>query len=101
MNVQSVALNSANVRYNNANDETRIYNIEANVNISEGVATSGDSGEVTKNDIRIASFNYWDNNHLNITFYGVSAEEQCVINGLINDFISAVNSAVSVSTINI
>lgn len=101
MNVQSIALNSANVRYNNANDESRNYNIEANVVINKGVATNGDNGIVTLNDETLAVFSYWDENHLNITFYGINVDEQCTIGQEVNAFIESVKSAVNTSTISI
>ena len=101
MNVQSIALNSANVRYNNANDELKKYNISANITISNGAVTSGDSGEVRVEDPVVAQFNFWNKNNLNISYMGVNAEYQCEINQEINDFIEAVILAVSVSPVKI
>lgn len=99
--VQKIRVNSSNERYNNLNDEQRIYDIEANVNISNRVVTSCDSGEVLKNGKHIASFNYWDNNHLNLTYYDVELEEQYSINKLVNEFIAQVQQAVSTTMTNI
>lgn len=99
--VQKVRVNSSNERYNNLNDEHRIYDIEANVNISNGIVTSCDSGEVLKNGKHVTSFNYWDNNHLNLTYYDVELEEQCSINKLVNEFIAQVQQAVSITMTNV
>lgn len=101
MNVQSIALNSANVRYNNANDELKKYNISANIAISNGAVSSGDSGEVTLNDTIVAQFNFWNTNNLNVSYMGISTESQCEINQEINDFIEAVVLSVSTNPVNI
>ena len=99
--VQKVRVNSSNERYNNLNDEQRAYDIEANINISNGIVTSCDSGEVIKNGKRITLFNYWDNNRLNLTYYDIELEEQCSINKLVNEFIAQVQQTVSITMTNI
>lgn len=99
--VQKVKVNSSNERYNNLNDEQRAYDIEANINISNGIVTSCDSGEVIKNGKRITLFNYWDNNRLNLTYYDIELEEQCSINKLVNEFIAQVQQTVSITMTNI
>lgn len=99
--VQKVKVNSSNELYNNLNDDSRVYDIEANINISNGIVISCDSGEVIKNGKRITLFNYWDNNRLNLTYYDIELEEQCSINKLVNEFIAQVQQTVSITMTNI
>lgn len=99
--VQKVKTKSSVELYDNKCDESRVYDIEADINISNGVITNCDSGEVLKNGKRVTSFNYWDNNHLNLTYYDVELEEQCSINKLVNEFIAQVQQAVSITMTNI
>ena len=89
--VQSIALNSANVRYNNAIDTEKIYDIETNVNIQGTSVISFDGGVVKKSTIIVASFSMYGNHHLNINFQNVDdTTEMCSILNAINEFINNV-----------
>lgn len=100
MEVQSIALNSANVRYNNANDESRVFDIEANVNIQRQNVNGFESGVIKKEDVQIATFSMWGEN-LSPSFQGLSATEMCAVLMDINDFIESVKANVAASPINI
>lgn len=100
MEVQSIALNSANVRYNNANDEKRVYDIEANVNIHSLNVNGFESGFVKKDNIQVATFTMWGEN-LNPSFQGLEPNERCSVLMAINDFIASVNQNVETSPIQI
>lgn len=100
MEVQKISLNNANIRYNNANDSARVYDIEANFQTHGGEVDSVDSGLVTSNDVQLATFSKWDVN-LNPSFQTVDVEEQCKVLVAINEFIASVTENVKTSTINI
>lgn len=89
--VQSIALNSANVRYNNAIDAEKIYDIETNVNIQGTNVISFDGGVVKKSTIIVASFSMYGDHRLNINFQNVDdTTEMCSILNAINEFINNV-----------
>lgn len=100
MEVQSIELNSANVRYNNANDEKRVYDIESNVNIQRQNVNGFESGVIKKDNIQVATFSMWGEN-LNPSFQGLSATEMCAVLMAINDFIESVKANVAAYPINI
>lgn len=93
--VQKVKVNSSNELYNNANDEARVYDIEANINIAEGVMNNVDSGVVKKNGVRVANFNWWDENRLNITYQGVDVAERNDINVAVDTFVKEVKNEIN------
>ena len=95
MNVQKVKVNSSNEHFNNLNDEKRVYSMEANANIRDGVMDSMDSGNVFKNGEQVANFNSWKNGRLNITYQGVSLEERNEINVAVDGFINEVKNAIN------
>lgn len=95
--VQKVKVNSSNELYDNRSDESRVYDIEANVHIVTNTVNSMDSGNVSKDGIILASFNTWDRNHLNVTYQGVDEDEQNNVNDAINAFIREVKESVSSS----
>lgn len=92
--VQRVKVNSSNELYNNANDESRVYAIEANVHIADSKANSMDGGRVLKEDEEVAQFNWWGQDSLNITYQGVSVSERNEINIAVDAFINEVKDAV-------
>lgn len=100
MEVQSIALNSANVRYNNANDEKRVYDIEANVNIQGQNVYGFESGVIKKENVQVATFSMWGED-LNPSFKGLSGTERCAVLMAINDFIASVEQNVETSPIQI
>ena len=101
MKVDFTKLNSANVSANNSEDEARVYDITANINVVGGKVSNIDSGVVTKDGVEVASFSKWGENNSNKSFYGVSDEEQCIILNEINAFCRNVNEKVEVEPITI
>ena len=100
MKIQSVALNSANVRYNNYNDESRKYDIESNVNIQGEQANGFESGIVKSDGLQIATFSMWGTN-LNPSFQNLSPSEMCEVLMAINEFIEAVKNNVITNVIDL
>lgn len=92
--VQKVKVNSSNELYDNANDGSRVYAIQSNVNIIEGKMDSTDNGIVYKGDDIVANFNSWGGNSLNITYQGVSVSERNEINIAVDAFINEVKESV-------
>lgn len=100
MNVQSVALNSANVQYNNANDETRTYDISANVLIQGNDVNNFENGNLTLNGMIKVTFNIWGDT-FNCSFNDVAIEEQCQMLQAIHDFADSVKAQVSTTPISL
>lgn len=92
--VQKVKTNSSNERFNNLNNESRVYDIEANVNVADNNVNNVDSGNVRKNGFQVANFNWWGENHLNIVYQGVNVEERNSINEAVDVFINEVKELV-------
>lgn len=89
--VSYVALNSANVKITNENDSTKVYNIEAFVNVNTNKEVSSiDNGRVIKNGTEVASFNSWSDNMLNVGYQNIELAEQCTVLEAIHGFISDV-----------
>ena len=93
--VQNIKTNSSNELYNNLNDDSRVYDIEANINIADGVMNNVDSGVVKKNGVRVANFNWWDENRLNITYQGVDVAERNDINVAVDTFVKEVKNEIN------
>ena len=94
-------LNSANVTADNSVDTEKVYDINANVNISGNSVNSIDGGSVKKDDVQVATFSRWGENSLNINFMNVDAMEMCSIITEVNTFIEAVETKVQTETIEI
>lgn len=94
-------LNSANVTADNSVDTEKVYDINANVNISGNSVNSIDGGSVKKDDVQVATFSRWGENSLNIKFMNVDAMEMCSIITEVNTFIEAVETKVQTETIEI
>lgn len=92
--VQKVKTNSSNELFNNLNDESRVYDIEANVNVADGSVNNVDGGNVRKNGYQVANFNWWSENHLNIVYQGVNVDERNAINEVVDAFINEVKESV-------
>jgi hypothetical protein len=92
--VQKVKTNSSNELFNNLNDESRVYDIEANVNVADGNVNNVDGGNVRKNGFQVANFNWWSENHLNIVYQGVDVAERNSINIAVDTFINEVKESV-------
>lgn len=101
MKVDFTNLNSANVSANNSVDESKVYDITANVNVNENKVSSIDNGRVSKDGVEVASFSKWGENNSNKSFYGVSDEEQCIILNEINTFCRNVNEKIEAEPITI
>lgn len=98
--VQSVALNSANVRYNNAVDTEKVFDIEVNVSIRGNVVGSFDGGVVKKDSMVIASFSMYGENNLSISFQNVTDPmEMCSILNAVSEFIENVKADVQAAEI--
>lgn len=94
MSVQKVLLNSANVRYNNANDEERVYDIEANANIHGNKVNGFEGGVVKKDGNVIATFTIWGNN-FNPSFKQIAVKEMCSVLVAIDEFVVSVMEEVA------
>lgn len=94
-------LNSANVTAGNSVDTEKVYDINANVNISGNSVNSIDGGSVKKDDVQVATFSRWGENSLNINFMNVDAMAMCSIITEVNAFIEAVETKVQTETIEI
>jgi hypothetical protein len=92
--VQKVKTNSSNELFNNLNDESRVYDIEANVNVADNNVNNVDGGNVRKNGFQVANFNWWGENHLNIVYQGVDVTERNEINIAVDEFINEVKESV-------
>ena len=92
--VQKVKVNSSNERYNNLNDEQRVYNIEADALIVDSKTTSVDGGKVIKDEEIVAQFNWWGGDNMNMTYQGVSVAERNEINLAVDAFINEVKTAI-------
>jgi hypothetical protein len=92
-------LNSANVTADNSVDTEKVYDINANVNISGNSVTSIDGGSVKKDDVQVATFSRWGENSLNINFMNVDAMAMCSIITEVNAFIEGVETKVQTETI--
>lgn len=92
--VQKVRTKSSVELYDNKCDESRVYDIEADVHVSEGEMDSIDSGVLRKNGVQMAQFNWWGENHLNITYQGVNVTERNDVNIAVDVFINEVKVSV-------
>lgn len=92
--VQKVKTKSSVELYDNKCDESRVYDIEADVRVSEGEVSSVDSGVLRKDGAQIVQFNWWGENRLNITYQGVEVVERNAINLAVDAFINEVKEAV-------
>ena len=100
MKVQGVLINSANIRYNNASDDSRVYDIEANVATQGNVVSTIDGGTVKKNGITVATFSAWSSK-VNPTFQGLDTTEKCAVMVAIDEFIADVKDSVLTKTIEV
>lgn len=92
-------LNLANVTADNSVDTEKVYDINANVNISGNNVNSIDGGNVKKDDVQVATFSKWGENSLNINFINVDAVEMCNIINAVNEFNTNVAAKVTEGTI--
>lgn len=95
------ALNSANVRLDNSQDDTRKYDVAANASISGTEITSMDSGSVTAKDgMQVASFSSNGMPAYNINIMGtVTDENRGDVLAAINDFLIGAKAYVKTNPI--
>ena len=93
--VQQIRVNSSNENYNNLNDDSRVYDIEANANIINGEVDSIDNGLIRNSEDIVANFNAWGKNNINISYQGVTLEERNEINIAVDTFINEVKESVA------
>ena len=100
MKVQGVSINSANVRYNNASDDSRVYDIEANVRIVDSTRVqSVDGGFVKKDGKAVCTFSTYSEGQMNTNLQNVSdVMEMCAILQAINTFVLGVIEEVKKGT---
>lgn len=79
MKVEFTQLNSANVTADNSVDETKKYDITANVNINGQKVDNINSGRVVKDGAEVASFSKWGENNTSFSFNTSDAMEMCAI----------------------
>lgn len=87
-------LNSANVAADNSVDTSKVYDINANVNINGDRVNNIEGGVVMKGEVQVANFAKWGENQMNINFMNVDAMEMCTIITEVNAFCQAVNEKV-------
>lgn len=95
-NIVLKKMNSANVRLDNSGDSDSVYGVGANVDISEGNATSF-NGEVMKDSYQIANFSCYgtSDENLSINYQNVAASQQCAVLTAVQEFLAASRSFVS------
>ena len=95
-----VKVESYQLRVNNSEDETRKYDIACSLNVNNNEVTNIDSGNVIKDGVSVADFNRWDATNLNVTYRGITAEEQCAVNNAINEFIKNATTTAGKASLN-
>lgn len=98
MAVKKVKLNSANYTYDNSNSLDRDFEITANVQVNNGTElASCDNGEV-KDPISkelLCSFNAYQTNSINYSFYNAPVSKQISIISAITTFVQEVSADVA------
>ena len=94
--IKFTAVNSANVGVSNSVDTEKVYDITANVTITNGEKMSNvDNGYVKKDDKIVCSFSKYGESSLNTSFQGASdVMEMCNILQALSAFLSDVEAAV-------
>lgn len=100
--ITRVALNSANIKFDNSGDTSRQYEITADCEITRknklGSYSSGEVKVVGK-EASIATFNgYYGSNQSVHTSQGVDTTAKCLIMTAIDDFLTEVNSVAEKGT---
>lgn len=85
----------ASVRMNNSVDASRVYDIEAEVNIEGGKANNVTSGTVKKEGTQVATFNSYGDNNLNINHSTKDEQERCAVTVAVGAFIEEVKNKVA------
>lgn len=102
--ITKVALNSANIKYSNGGDESRVYEITADCEITrKNKLGSYSSGEVKKvageEATTVATFNgYYGSNQSVHTSQGVDTSDKCSIMEAIDGFLNEVDAVAESGT---
>lgn len=100
--ITKVALNSANIKYSNGGDESRVYEITADCEITrKNKLGSYSSGEVkvVGEEATIATFNgYYGSNQSIHTSQGVDTHAKCAIMEAIDGFLNEVDAVAEAGT---
>lgn len=96
--MSKVTLEGYQLRVSNSSDEEKTYSIECSLNVNNNEVGNIDAGTVAKDGQVVASFNLWGGNNLNVSYMNIEAEEQCVVNTAINEFITAATAVATNKT---
>lgn len=97
--VKALTLNSANVKYDNSVDESKVYDISANVNIDNSKVRNYDAGVVLKDGVQVANFSKWSDNNQSLNFQTGDIMEMCNIITAVNTFYTDVATEVTTNPI--
>lgn len=78
----------ATIRVNNSVDASKVYDIEADAEVNNGVVNNINSGTVKKDGSQVATFNSYGNENLSINHNVGDKQEQCEITAAVNTFIT-------------
>lgn len=96
--ITKVALNSANIKFDNSGDTSRVYEITADCEITrKNKLGSYSSGEVKVlgGECNIATFSGWNENQLNVTMDGVPEEEKDAVFKAVRLFVKELRTKAS------
>lgn len=99
--VTAKALNKANVKYDNSVDESKVYDISANVTIENGNPRNYDKGIVVKDGVQVANFSKWGENNQSMSFLISDVTEMCSIISAVNAFYADVETEISTNPISL
>lgn len=85
----------ATIRVNNSVDASKVYDIEAEAEISNGFVGNINSGKVKKDGSQVATFNSYGNENLSINHNVGEKQEQCEITAAVNTFITDTKAKVA------
>lgn len=97
--VKALNLNSANVKYDNSVDETRVYDISANVNIDNSNVRNYDAGVVLKDGVQVANFSKWSDSNQSLNFQTGDVLTMCEIISAVNTFYNDVAEEIATNGI--
>lgn len=85
----------ATIRVNNSVDASKVYDIEADAEVNNGVVNNINSGTVKKDGSQVATFNSYGNENLSINHNVGEKQEQCEITAAVNTFITNTKAKVA------
>ena len=101
MKVTLEKVNSAIIKVNNSKDESKVYDMSANLSVNGANVTSVNDGVVMKGEERKANFYRYSEENLNIQFLTADVMEMCAIINAVNGFIGDCVAAVANNEFNI